>query len=111
MSYWSSDVGSSDLEALPPLAPELLGDVAEALGQLEEDRRQLDEYQELARSVGRFDERYRAYAGTQTRRQARLLRQAQTEFDNASRARSEAQARFSEAQEQDRKSTRLNSSH
>ena len=30
-------------EALPPLAPELLGDVAEALGQLEEDRRQLED--------------------------------------------------------------------
>ncbi|MDX8535792.1 TIGR02680 family protein [Mesorhizobium sp. VK25A] len=88
-------------EALPPLAPELLGDVAEALGQLEEDRRQLEEYQALARAVGRFEERYRAYAGTQTRRQARLLRQAQTEFDNASRARGEAQARFDEARAQE----------
>ena len=38
-------------EALPPLAPELLGDVAEALGQLEEDRRQLEEYQALAKAV------------------------------------------------------------
>ncbi|MBX3567498.1 MAG: TIGR02680 family protein [Rhizobiaceae bacterium] len=85
-------------EALPPLAPELLGDVAEALAQLEEDRRQLDEYQALAKAVGRFEERYRVYAGTQTRRQARLLRQAQTEFDNASRACGEAQARFNEAQ-------------
>ncbi|MDX8524161.1 TIGR02680 family protein [Mesorhizobium sp. MSK_1335] len=88
-------------EALPPLAPELLGDVAEALGQLEEDRRQLDEYQALAKAVGHFDERYRAYAGTQTRRQARLLRQAQTEFDNASRARGEAQARLDEARAQE----------
>lgn len=88
-------------EALPPLAPELLGDVAEALGQLEEDRRQLEEYQALAKAVGRFEERYRIYAGTQTRRQARLLRQAQTEFDNASRLRAEAQARFDEAQVQE----------
>lgn len=88
-------------EALPPLAPELLGDVAEALGQLEEDRRQLNEYQTLAKAVGRFEERYRVYAGTQTRRQARLLRQAQTEFDNASRARGEAQAHFDEAQRQE----------
>lgn len=85
-------------EALPPLAPELLGDVAEALGQLEEDRRQLEEYQALAKAVGHFEERYRVYAGTQTRRQARPLRQAQTEFDNASRARGEAQTRFDEAQ-------------
>jgi uncharacterized protein (TIGR02680 family) len=88
-------------EALPPLSPELLGDVAEALGQLEEDRRQLDEYQALAKAVGRFEERYRAYAGTQTRRQARLLRHAQTEFDNAGRARGEAQIRFDEAQTQE----------
>ncbi|WP_420131718.1 TIGR02680 family protein [Rhodopseudomonas sp.] len=84
-------------EALPPLPSELLADVAEALGQLEEDRRQLIEYQALAKAVDRFDQRYRVYAGTQTRRQARALRQAQTEFDNASRTRSEALARFDEA--------------
>ncbi len=81
-------------EALPPLAPELLGDVADALGRLEEDRQQLAQYQKLAQAVDRFDQRYRVYAGTQSRRQARALRQAQTEFDNASRARSEAAARL-----------------
>jgi uncharacterized protein (TIGR02680 family) len=85
-------------EALPPLAPELLGDVAEALGQLEEDRRQLEEYQALARAVERFDQRYRVYAGTQSRRQARALRQAQSEFDSASRARADAQARLQNAE-------------
>lgn len=85
-------------EALPPLSAELLSDVAEALGQLEEDRRQLEEYQALARAIGRFEQRYRVYAGTQSRRQARALRQAQTEFDNASRARGEALARLQEAQ-------------
>jgi uncharacterized protein (TIGR02680 family) len=84
-------------EALPPLAPELLGDVAEALGQLEEDRRQLEEYQALAKAIERFVQRYRIYAGTQSRRQARALRQAQTEFDNASRVRSDAQARLETA--------------
>jgi uncharacterized protein (TIGR02680 family) len=84
-------------EALPPLAPEPLGDVAEALGQLEEDRRQLEEYQALAKAIERFVQRYRIYAGTQSRRQARALRQAQTEFDNASRTRSEAQARLEKA--------------
>lgn len=85
-------------EALPPLAAELLSDVAEALGQLEEDRRQLEEYQALARAVERFDQRYRVYAGTQSRRQARVLRQAQTDFDNASRARGEAQDRLEKAE-------------
>lgn len=85
-------------EALPPLAPELLGDVAEALGRLEEDRRQLEEYVELAKAVERFDQRYRVYAGTQSRRQARALRQAQTEFDSASRARGEALVRLQNAE-------------
>jgi uncharacterized protein (TIGR02680 family) len=85
-------------EALPPLPSELLGDVAEALGQLEEDRRQLEEYQALSRAVDRFEQRYRIYAGTQSRRQARTLRQAQTEFDNASRARGEALVTLQQAQ-------------
>lgn len=85
-------------EALPPLAPELLGDIAEAFGRLEEDRHQLQEYQELAKAVERFEQRYRLYAGTQSRRQARALRQAQTEFDNASRARTEAETRLRNAE-------------
>ena len=80
-------------EALPPLAAELLHDVAEALGQLEEDRRQLEDYQAMATAINRFDARYRAYAGAQSRRQARALRQAQTEFDSASRARQDTLAR------------------
>ncbi|WP_244540562.1 TIGR02680 family protein [Hyphomicrobium sp. CS1BSMeth3] len=85
-------------EALPPLAPELLGDVAEAFGQLEEDRRQLEEYHALAKAIERFEQRYRVYAGTQSRRQARALRHAQTEFDSASRARSETLAQLKNAQ-------------
>lgn len=79
-------------EALPPMPPELLTDVAEALNQLEEDRRQLDELKGLAKAVARFDQRYRVYAGMLTRRQARELRQAQTDFDNASQERNQAQA-------------------
>ena len=92
-------------EALPPLASELLGDVAQALGQLEEDRRQLEDYQALERAVVRFEQRYRIYAGTQSRRQARALRQAQTEFDNASRARADAQTKL-ETTEAEEKSAR-----
>jgi len=79
-------------EALPPMPQELLTDVAEALNQLEEDRRQLDELKGLAKAVERFDQRYRVYAGMLTRRQARELRQAQTDFDNASQERNQAQA-------------------
>ncbi len=79
-------------EALPPMPQDLLTDVAQALNQLEEDRRQLDELKGLARAVERFDQRYRVYAGMLTRRQARELRQAQTDFDNASQERNQAQA-------------------
>ncbi len=85
-------------EALPPLSAELLGDVADALNQLEEDRRQLEEYEALARAVGQFSERYRFYAKTQTRRQARNLRSAQTGFDSASRALNEAREELERAQ-------------
>lgn len=88
-------------EALPPLSTDLLGDVAEALGQLEEDRRQLEEYQALGDAVERFNQRYRIYAGTQSRRQTRILRQAQTEFDNASRQRSEAQTHLEVARDRE----------
>ena len=77
-------------EALPPMPQELLTDVAEALNQLEEDRRQLDELKGLAKAVERFDQRYRVYTGMLTRRQARELRQAQTDFDNASHERNQA---------------------
>ncbi|MEP7099027.1 MAG: TIGR02680 family protein [Burkholderiales bacterium] len=79
-------------EALPPMPQELLTDVAEALNQLEEDRRQLDELKSLARAVERFDQRYRVYAGMLTRRQARELRQAQTDFDAASQVRNHTHA-------------------
>src|SRR5690606_32691444 len=58
-------------EALPPLPLELLGDVAEALNQLEEDRRQLDEVRRLEQAVTQFEQRYRRYAGMLARRRAR----------------------------------------
>ena len=86
-------------EALPPLPPELLGDVAEALNQLEQDREQLEKTRQLEHAVKQFEQRYRVYAGTLTRRQARELRQAQTSFDNASDDRNRAQSAFQLAEE------------
>ncbi|MBW7923240.1 MAG: TIGR02680 family protein [Burkholderiaceae bacterium] len=85
-------------EALPPMPQELLTDVAEALDRLEEDRRQLDEIRELAQAIERFEQRYRLYAGTLSRRQARELRRAQTEFDNASQERNRAHESLNAAQ-------------
>ncbi|TAM05171.1 MAG: TIGR02680 family protein [Paraburkholderia sp.] len=78
-------------EALPPMPQELLADVADALNQLEADREQLDNTRQLEQAVRHFEQRYRTYASTLTRRQARELRQAQTAFDNASEERNNAQ--------------------
>ena len=86
-------------EALPPMATDLLADVADALNQLETYRRELDEYEALARAVGQFNQRYQLYAATQARRQARGLRSAQTGFDNASRVLNEGRALLDEARQ------------
>ncbi|MFU8822483.1 MAG: TIGR02680 family protein, partial [Gammaproteobacteria bacterium] len=72
-------------DALPPLDRAALEDVAEAMGQLEDLRRELEELDAMNKSVVAFGRRYRRYAQVATRRRARVLRQAQTEFDNASR--------------------------
>jgi uncharacterized protein (TIGR02680 family) len=72
-------------EALAPLDKSAIESVAEAMGQLEDLRRELDELDEMRRAVASFSRRYRRYAQIATRRKARVLRQAQTEFDNASR--------------------------
>ena len=86
-------------EALPPMPIELLGDVAEALNQLEEDRIQLEDIRSLERAINHFEQRYRTYAGTVTRRQTRELRQAQTGFDKASEGRNKAHVDLKEAQD------------
>ena len=86
-------------EALPPMPIELLSDVAEALNQLEEDRIQLEDIRSLERAIKHFEQRYRTYAGTVTRRQTRELRQAQTGFDKASEGRNKAHADLKDAQE------------
>ncbi len=86
-------------EALPPLSPDLLTDVAEALNQLEENRRELEEYEALARAIGQFSRRYLVYAATQARRQAATLRAAQSGFDTASRVLNEARRDFHQAQD------------
>ena len=88
-------------EALPPLPGDLLGDVADALNQLEEYRQELDEYTALAKAVGQFNQRYRVYAGTRARREARRLRGAQTEFDKASQALNAAAEELGNAQREE----------
>lgn len=85
-------------EALPPLSAELLTDVADALNQLEEYRRELQDYEALAKAVGQFNQRYQRYAAINARRQARGLRSAQSGYDSASRSLNEARTDLQTAQ-------------
>ncbi|NJO12188.1 MAG: TIGR02680 family protein, partial [Gammaproteobacteria bacterium] len=87
-------------DALPPLDRTAVEDVAEAMSQLDDIRRELEELQAMHKAVTTFVARYRRYAQIATRRRARVLRQAQTEFDNASRELNEAQAELEQARRQ-----------
>lgn len=94
-------------EALPPLSDDLLTDVAEAMSQLEEYGLQLAELQALAKAIGAFNGLYQRYARVNARRQAQVLRSAQTGFDKSSRELNEARlvlekAAAEEAQQQRR---------
>ncbi|HEU4375649.1 MAG TPA: TIGR02680 family protein [Telluria sp.] len=86
-------------EALPPLPDDLLGDVAEAMSQLEEYSAQLQELSALHKAIAQFNRRYQVYARIDARRHARTLRTAQTGFDNASRDLHEARAALLSAQQ------------
>jgi len=86
-------------EALAPLDRVSLESVADAMGQLEGLRRELEELGAMRQSVAAFGARYERYARIAARRKARVLRQAQTEFDNASRELSSAERALERARE------------
>lgn len=83
--------------ALRPLDRAALEDVAEAMSELADLRRDLAEIEAMRKAIGSFGVRYRRYAQVATRRRARTLRQAQTDFDNASRDVNAALAELEEA--------------
>jgi uncharacterized protein (TIGR02680 family) len=83
--------------SLRPLDRAALEDVAEALNELADLRRDVAEIEAMRKAIGSFGTRYRRYAQVATRRRARTLRQAQTDFDNASRDVNLAQAQVDEA--------------
>jgi uncharacterized protein (TIGR02680 family) len=72
-------------EALTPLDQAVLSDVAEAFHDLEQQREELSGLQETRRHVDRFLERYRHYARIAARRQARVLRSAQADYETTNR--------------------------
>lgn len=83
--------------ALRPLDRAALEDVAEALSELTDLRRDLAEVEAMRKAIGAFGTRYRRYAQVATRRRSRTLRQAQTDFDNASRDLNAAQVELDDA--------------
>lgn len=99
LSRKPDEQGLSDAltQALSPMPQTTLEDVAEALTQLDAYYDDLRAHEALREAVTRFLNRYKAYARIQARRQARVLRQAQTEFDSASRAAAEASAEHAAA--------------
>lgn len=84
-------------EALTPLDRDALEVVADSMAQLEEWRRELDELQAMRKAVSTFGDRYRRYAQVATRRRARVLRQAQTTFDDVSRDLNASEQSFEQA--------------
>ncbi|WP_435522146.1 TIGR02680 family protein [Cupriavidus taiwanensis] len=84
-------------QSLTPLPANLVNDVSEALVLLDEHHDELEKFNELRRSVAKFERHYRTYAGMQTRRKGRLLRQAHVDFQTASSTRHAATDRVSAA--------------
>jgi uncharacterized protein (TIGR02680 family) len=93
-------------EALPPLPDDLLTDVADAMSQLEEYSVQLNELIALAKAIGGFNGLYQRYAQVNARRQAQVLRSAQTGFDKASRDLNDARKGLEQAADEEAQARR-----
>jgi uncharacterized protein (TIGR02680 family) len=95
-------------EALPPVAPAVIADVAESFRSLEADRAALEAFQAAGHAVEQFLEGYRRYTRVATRRRSddvrrthaayeatmRRLRAAEAEREEAARALAEIAARI-----------------
>ena len=86
-------------EALPPLDPTLVTEVAEAFRGLDEEREALLGLQETARAAELFLRHYRRYARTAAKRQAAVLRLAHSRYEHLGRDLGEEDAAFESATE------------
>ena len=98
-------------QALPPLAPNLIADVADAFRALEADRDALEGFRSASRAVEQFLAEYRRYAQIAARRRAsavrarhsayeaamRQLRDAEREIEQAAREQAEVEDRVARA--------------
>jgi uncharacterized protein (TIGR02680 family) len=86
-------------EALPPLSPAVIADVADAFRALDDDRDQLEGYQAALDATERFLATYRGYGQVAARRRATAVTQANSRYErlrgelrDAERRRDEADA-------------------
>jgi uncharacterized protein (TIGR02680 family) len=86
-------------EALPPLDPALIGEVAEAFRGLDEEREALLALQETARAAELFLGHYRRYARVAAKRQAAVLRLAHSKYEHLGRDLGEEDAAYEAAAE------------
>lgn len=77
-------------EALPPLAQDVIDDVAQAFQTLEEDRRQLGDLRASAAAVGAFTAEYAGYARVAAARAADALRRVESLVGRARAAQRDA---------------------
>jgi uncharacterized protein (TIGR02680 family) len=70
-------------EALPPLDEGVIADVADAYRNLDAERQETQSLEQARDAVDAFLGHYRTYAGIATRRRARELRQAHSDYETA----------------------------
>lgn len=87
-------------EALPPLPPGLLGDVAEAFRSLEADRDALASFRAAAQATRRFLDSYSRYAAAAVRRRARQVTSSHSDYESTQRRLRAAEDRHARAAEE-----------
>jgi len=85
-------------QALPPLDPALVGEIAEAFRGLDEERQALQALMEASGAASAFLGHYRRYARVAAKRQAAVLRLAHSKYEHLGRDLGEADAAHGEAQ-------------
>ncbi|MFY1829487.1 TIGR02680 family protein [Myxococcus fulvus] len=84
-------------EALPPLSPSVVADIAEAFLGLERDRSQLDAFLAAGASVGRFLDAYRRYLQVAARRRGEEVRSTHSAYETTQRKLRAAEVEMTEA--------------
>lgn len=90
-------------EALPPLDPSILNDIADAFRNLEAERQALEGLRETGRAVDEFRHHYRQYARIAGRRRAAVVRRTQSRHEKISAELSQARVAQQTARENEQR--------